>query len=615
MYHKVSSLQTKFSFLIYLILIVFTIASCNKNRKDTSYIEKTQPNWEDTRSLYLQEVTTAITLLDSLSTITPSSQDAKTLFKEIRIAFKKAEPFASYLNPEVGHRVNGPALPIYKEDNGKVLNPIGLQKIEESIYEGGTPPRQYQNEIKTTVGLLHSLKTSIGKRELTPQRYFIATHQQLFRILSFSISGFDTPVSHLGIQESAISLQNLYNSYQISIQKLIQNTHPDLDNIFKKQIETAVSYSNSNTDFENFDRYTFIREYLNPIMRSWVNIRKASNLWEGTNSQPFNFDAPTFFENDSYNVAFFTSGVNKSPTDIQIKLGKKLFFDSNLSSNKEMSCATCHIPSKAYTDGLTVNKNNTGNNLKRNTPTLINTIFQKNFFWDGRSQTLIDQISSVFINDEEFGTNVHTFSKEILQDSTYTQLFKEAYGGISNRNIDVIKAISSYVSTLNGFNSKFDRNMRHEEDTFTQSEKDGMNLFMGKALCATCHFIPLTNGTVPPFFQETEREVIGVPNTSKNISLDDDLGYYWKFNEALHKGMFKTPTVRNASLTAPYMHNGVYNTLEEVIEFYNKGGGGGLGFDLEHQTLPFDNLQLTDQEQEALIDFIKTLTDEEVDLY
>ena len=157
--------------------------------------------------------------------------------------------------------------------------------------------------------------------------------------------------------------------------------------------------------------------------------------------------------------------------------------------------------------------------------------------------------------------------------------------------------------------------MRGEEDTFTQSEKEGMNLFMGKALCATCHFIPLTNGTVPPFFQETEREVIGVPNTSENRALDDDLGYYWKFNESLHKGMFKTPTVRNASLTAPYMHNGVYNTLEEVIDFYNKGGGGGLGFDLEHQTLPFDNLKLTDKEQRALVDFVKTLTDTQVDSY
>jgi cytochrome c peroxidase len=554
-------------------------------------------------------------LLDSLKDISPNTQQAKELFKKVRVAFKKAEPYASYLNPEVGHRVNGPALPIYKEDNGKVLHPVGLQKIEESIYEGETPDKQYQNELKTTLGLVRSLKKSIEKRELTAQRYFIATHQQLFRVLSFSISGFDTPVSQLGIQESRISLQNLYNSYVASIQKIIQSKNQDLDTTFKKQIEAATHYAISNSDFENFDRYTFIKEYLNPITRSWVAIRKESQLWDGTNSQPFNFDAPTFFENNSYNVSFFTSGTNKKPTEAQIKLGKKLFFDKKLSANNQMACATCHIPSKAYTDGLALNKDNKGIHLKRNTPTLINTIFQKNFFWDGRSHTLMDQVSSVFTNTDEFDSNIHTFSKDILQDSTYKSLFKEAYNEISNRNIDVVKAIATYVGTLNGFNSKFDRNMRGEEETFTQSEKEGMNLFMGKALCATCHFIPLTNGTVPPFFQETEREVIGVPNTSENIALDDDVGYYWKFNEPLHKGMFKTPTVRNASLTAPYMHNGVYNTLEEVIDFYNKGGGGGLGFDIEHQTLPFDNLQLTDREQQALVDFVKTLTDAQVDHY
>lgn len=132
---------------------------------------------------------------------------------------------------------------------------------------------------------------------------------------------------------------------------------------------------------------------------------------------------------------------------------------------------------------------------------------------------------------------------------------------------------------------------------------------MGKALCATCHFIPLTNGTVPPFFSETEKEVIGIPETKYNRKLDTDYGFYSLFNESLHKGMFKTPTIRNASLTAPYMHNGVYSSLSEVIDFYVKGGGAGMGFNLPHQTLPFDKLELTNQDKENLIAFIKTLAD------
>ena len=157
--------------------------------------------------------------------------------------------------------------------------------------------------------------------------------------------------------------------------------------------------------------------------------------------------------------------------------------------------------------------------------------------------------------------------------------------------------------------------MRGEADSFTAEEKLGFNLYMGKALCATCHFVPLTNGTVPPFFTQHEKEVIGVPETVANASLDDDLGFYWRHNQELevHRGMFKTPTVRNAEVTAPYMHNGVYQTLEQVVDFYNKGGGGGLGFDLPHQTLPFDNLELSAEEEKALVAFMKTLTDTAVE--
>src|SRR5690606_22432126 len=104
-------------------------------------------------------------------------------------------PYASYLNPEVGHRANGPALPVYKEDSGKILFPIGFQKIEESIYDQETSKIDFDQEIYVTVGLLNVLKKGVEKRELNPQRFFIATHQQLLRIISLAISGFDTPVS------------------------------------------------------------------------------------------------------------------------------------------------------------------------------------------------------------------------------------------------------------------------------------------------------------------------------------------------------------------------------------------------------------------------------------
>jgi len=132
---------------------------------------------------------------------------------------------------------------------------------------------------------------------------------------------------------------------------------------------------------------------------------------------------------------------------------------------------------------------------------------------------------------------------------------------------------------------------------------------MGKAKCATCHYPPLFNGTFPPRYMKTEVEVIGVPESISENRLDPDSGRYniIKSPSLLHA--FKIPTVRNVSLTGPYMHNGVFTTLEQVIDFYDKGGGSGLGLDVENQTLPADKLNLSAKEKGELIGFLKSLDD------
>ncbi|WP_422080358.1 cytochrome-c peroxidase [Ulvibacterium sp.] len=603
-----------FQGILGLLLVSFN--SCKVDSSKKEYVEDRSPaspvDWGLAHGFYLKNINESIGWLDSLARLPMESKEAKLVFSKARNAFKRAEPFGAYLNPEIGHRANGPALPILTDDSQRVLQPVGLQKIEESLFEGEVAETQYQKEINVTKGLLNNLKTNIEKRELTAQRFFIATHQQLMRIISLGISGFDTPVSLWGLEETLVSLKALEEVYTLSIKNLILKKDRGLDEAFHKSIAEAERFIEENPNFMEFDRFTFIRDYMNPITRHWVEIRRTANIWDPVDNKPFNFDAPTFFEEDAFNLDFFTPSVNQNPNPERIALGKRLFFDPKLSENGKMACVSCHNPSKAWADGMVVNLDKNGNPLQRNTPTLINSAFQQAFFWDGRSPNLLDQISSVFTNDKEFDSSIHQFDTEILQDSSYVEQFKQAFGGISGRNTQVIKAISSYISTLNGFNSKFDKNIRGEEDTFTEEEKLGFNLYMGKALCATCHFIPLTNGTVPPFFNDHEKEVIGVPETVANQQLDDDLGFYWRFEMDLHKGMFKTPTVRNADVTAPYMHNGVYRTLEEVMDFYNEGGGGGMGFDLEYQTLPFDELNLTIEEQNAIIAFMRTLTDNKV---
>ncbi|MBW2960373.1 cytochrome-c peroxidase [Mesonia aestuariivivens] len=594
------------------VMVVFSVIAACKNEQKNKKTEAslTKVNWSSAQNYYLENSTKTLKYLDSLNNTSVKSAKAKAYFIKTREAFKEAEPYASYLKPEVGHQANGPALPRLTEDTQRVLLPIGLQKIEESIYEGGVSENDFKREIELTRGLMQVLHDAIEKRELNAQRFFIATHQQLMRIVSFGITGFDTPVSGLGLKETKASLKNLLTVYKLSIQKTIKIKEPKLDEKFQQQISHAIGFIGKNPDFNSFDRYTFLRDYFNPVMRSWVDIRKTSAIWEPVNNKPFNFDAPTFFEDKSFNVDYFRKATNKAPSQAKITLGKRLFFDKNLSHSANMACVTCHQPSMGYADGLVANVNNIGNPLKRNSPTLINSIFQKGFFWDGRAGSLLAQISGVFTNKEEFNSSVHEFSDKIAKDSSYIKDFEKAFGKkVKWTNTETIKALSAYISTLNGFSSKFDKNIRGEEKNFTPQEQLGMNLFMGKALCATCHFMPLTSGTVPPFFSETEKEVIGVPETASNKKLDNDTGFYFMYKEPIQKGMFKTPTVRNVAFTAPYMHNGVYESLEEVINFYNKGGGAGLGFNLPHQTLPFDNLDLSEKEQQALVAFMKTLTD------
>ena len=193
----------------------------------------------------------------------------------------------------------------------------------------------------------------------------------------------------------------------------------------------------------------------------------------------------------------------------------------------------------------------------------------------------------------------------------YARLFAEAYGEEMVTEYNIANAISSYVRTLVRLDSRFDRYMRGDNAALNDNEKKGFNLFAGKAKCATCHYIPLFNGLVPPEFVETESEVLGVPVTAskKNSQLSDDEGKFLFTKSLVHKHAFKTPTLRNIALTAPYMHNGVYKTLEQVMDFYNKGGGAALGIAPGNQTLPVQALNLSKREIKNIILFLRALTD------
>ena len=251
--------------------------------------------------------------------------------------------------------------------------------------------------------------------------------------------------------------------------------------------------------------------------------------------------------------------------------------------------------------------------LARNTPTLWNSALQTRQFFDSRTTTLEDQLSAVVHNPQEMRGSLQESIPTLQQDSLYRDLFKKAYPEHKEPIIqyNIANAIASYLRTLIALNSRFDQYMRGDTTKLNANEKAGFNLFMGKAKCGTCHYMPLFNGLVPTEFVETESEVLGVPKTDdkKKPVLDNDKGKFDFTTATVHQFAFKTPTLRNIALTAPYMHNGVFKTLEAVLEFYNNGGGAGLHIAPPTQTLPGDKLKLTEKEIKNIIVFMHALTD------
>ena len=201
---------------------------------------------------------------------------------------------------------------------------------------------------------------------------------------------------------------------------------------------------------------------------------------------------------------------------------------------------------------------------------------------DGRANSLEEQMLHVFRNEKEFKSNVSDIIAAIATNDDYLQRFGAIYAEMAPNIINIpsiTDALATYVRSLDGHQSTFDQYMRDEIKVLDTAAMNGFNLFMGKAKCGTCHFAPTFSGLLPPLFVDTEFENIGVPGAIDNgkWDIDKDLGRFQFYSNEALLHFFKSTSVRNVTHTAPYMHNGVFTTLEEVLAFYNHGGGVGHG--------------------------------------
>ena len=542
---------------------------------------------------------------------------ARKLFFQVRYAYKKNEVFIEYFAPSTAAMLNMPLIPDVDEydPNQFTQEPEGLQKIEEILFENDTfvDFDLLKQELKRTRGAI--LRAQQVAQTLEPQEYqlFEASKLELIRIWTINLTGIDVAYTKNAIRESKYALHTLHDLLSLLENKKNKKQIVREIKQTKELTLAAENYLMQHTDFDSFDRLTFVKKFINPIYSNFTNIELGMSFEKNPIATAINEQAYGIFQKNAWNISYFTSEKRNTSNDKIVALGKMLFYDPILSGNNQRACASCHRSEYGFAEPIATSLMfGQEGVVARNAPTLLNVAFQKAFFLDASTTYLEDQVVVVNQNVNEMHGNFAQLANKLNGSIAYQQLFKNAFEGTADTAISkygIVKAIASFERSLISMNSKFDKYMRNESVSFSSSEKNGFNLFMGKAQCGTCHFAPFFNGTVPPNFDKSEWEIIGVPENANNKKLDADLGRFEVAKMEIHQYAFKTTTVRNVEYTAPYMHNGVYKDLNQVLDFYNNGGGIGHGYEVPNQTLPADSLNLSSSEMNDIIAFMNSLSD------
>lgn len=530
-------------------------------------------------------------------------------FKACRKAYKYVEYLVAYHYPLVAQRINGPALPeVEVADFHETGEPTGFQVLEEDLYGTDVLRRvpAMQKEIKHLLSYNRIVSGQTGRLAFTESLLYDALKLNLYTLAAKGISGFDSPVALLSLHEAAVTLDALQET-------LTALGHSDA--IIKGLLDKGRGMLlDTTSDFESFDRAVFFQTVFNPLLQALHRQQLQLQIAFYPASRAVKTKAESFFAPGAFDPYFFAPEGTEPATAVLVSLGAMLFADNTMSRGGR-SCKSCHDPARAFTDGLVVNSSlQRDEGLMRNTPSLNYAALQPALFYDVRADYLEQQAHDVLFNKAEMDGALEQaiagFNKNSSKRKAFTKAFPGSDTPVSQQHI--ITALAAYQRSLPRFNAAFDRYMQGDMQAMNAQQVKGFNLFMGKAKCGTCHFMPLFNGANPPFYDKIDSEILGVPADTQKLkpAIDPDLGAYYHFKNKVKKYAFKTPTVRNAARTAPYMHNGVYSSLEQVIDFYNRGGGAGLGIELPGQTLPTDPLQLSTAEQQALIAFIHALSDQ-----
>jgi len=473
---------------------------------------------------------------------------------------------------------------------------------------------------------VHTLLAQLGDLRVSPPLVFEAARLELARVATLGVTGFDAPATGAGVAESAVALHGA---------AMLVAGVPLADTPARARalaaIDRAAAYAAAHPDFARFDRLTFIADYTEPALRALNAARRAAGVPQV--ERPRAWVGTTLFERGAFAPRAYAPESAPMPTPAVVALGARLFADPALSGDGLRACASCHVPAHAFTDGrrAPAAAHGASRALRRNTPSLLAAAYEPALFADARAVTLEDQAAVVLASRDEMASSAEHVAERLARAPADAAAFRAALGGPPTP-LGVRQALAAYVRSLGRTESRVDLAFRGDCRALTPVERRGASLFLGRAGCGTCHFAPLFAGASPPLFagaspplfagaspplfagaspplfRSVDVEVLGVPALGGR-HVDPDPGRGAVDGRPEHRHAFKTPSLRNVARTAPYMHNGVFRTLDAVVRFYDGGGGRGRGLDVPNQTLPARPLRLTRRERGALVAFLRALSD------
>lgn len=506
----------------------------------------------------------------------------KRRFNEVRTHYKRLEWVAVALcSPTQLQRINGnrqwlnynhPTQDFYPETGA-------FQRIELALSNDSSKVN-IQNELVIIASFLDDLAAKLQRHTFDKADLFYQLANSLHHHYATTLNAYD----RIEEQQSLVEFSEVL-VYQI---ELLQSETLHDESVLPTLLTLYdIVRGLHQRDWTDINRAELYRFWILPVVKAYME-RANYYDYEIKENDPIALGSHSMFSTPFFNRAYFTD-LPAASTALE-QLGKSLFYDPMLSANNKRSCASCHKSSKAFSDGrqtsIAFNYTSKGD---RNSPSLINSIYKKQFQHDLSKDNLLEQISFVVAHPKEFNTSWQDIQKKLNTSEGYRQQFEACFQTTQITPEYIALALEAYIATLVSMSSSFDQFMSGETDDLPPLAAEGYNLFMSKAQCGNCHLPPLFSGT---HFDRPDQSAYFKINSPKTTSQEQGLASSPAFDEA-YTYFFAVPTVRNLDYTSPYFHNGSVLDLKECLNAHQQQFA----------------VELSEHEQAALLAFLSSLND------